>query len=60
MKSKIRKFRHKDGFGDDTRWLEVKDGKVFIVNKEYKRKETKAYTLNDCIALVDKGSWVEY
>lgn len=55
-----RKFRHVNGFGDGTDYLEVtEDGKVAIHNSYGLSTEDSVYTLEDCLKFVLEGKWEE-
>lgn len=59
-----RKFRHKDGFGDDTDYLEIiENGDCILHYKKATDMDSKNvsrhYTLNFCIDRVNEGIWVE-
>ncbi len=56
---KTREFAHKDGFLDNTDYLEYKNGKIFFVMKDETRKTAKFFTLEIALKNVRDGHWVE-
>jgi hypothetical protein len=56
-----RYFRHKTGFGDGTKFVEVKkSGESFLYMKEGGIKEvTELYDMQSCLDRVTEGDWIE-
>lgn len=55
-----RRFRYKDGFLDDTDYIQIEaSGAAYIVLKNGYSHTTIAYDLDGCLSLVKQGTWVE-
>lgn len=55
----IRRFYHREKFTDGTRFLEWKNGKMYFVDKNYKRKKARVYDLKIALDFVKNGDWIE-
>lgn len=55
-----RKFRHKDGFADDTDYLEIlESGDCVLHYKDGSAKAANYWSLSGCLHCVKNGIWVE-
>ena len=60
MKTKIRRFRHVDGFLDGTRYIEINSRGTFAKSRDVKRmKRLHTYELHNCLGYVAGGTWEE-
>lgn len=58
---KVRRFRHKDGFGDCTDYIEAHpDGVIWFVNKDGSSSRSRGWTLAECEESVAGGDWEEF
>lgn len=59
--TKVRRFRHVDGFIGSTDYIEVRpDGSAWFIYKDKRNPQrTEFYTLDDCLRLVSEGTFVE-
>ncbi|RQR87702.1 MULTISPECIES: hypothetical protein [unclassified Burkholderia] len=55
-----RRFRHKDGFCDNTAYVQIQpNGDAYLVNGNGFSKKSVAYDLETCLAYIASGDWIE-
>lgn len=60
VETAARRFRNKNGFCDDTAYIQIQHtGDVYLVKRNGFSEKTNAYDLDRCLSYVASGDWIE-